>query len=617
MFTRIFQVGSHANTQAMALHLSTQQASQGSALTIHHFINGQKNPFIKLNTDYLLEDKARELKNILFVGQTRRTALSGILFGEFTAETFAEHFDRAFVANPYHPGDVALGVSVRKHVLNIYLVGSEVGLSKKGANDSFAQKLANALYKKGFLCVTIHAVAYERQEEDESLYVDVTGEPEQKLQGQTQSGLITTQIIDAQRARAIQPILKKQENIHRKQKKRGFILNDMDLAIIASIEQEIARERLQAKLDGGILSEDGDIATILDRAENLFEPNETFEQRKKRIEEHLEYQPRQKFRKNQIEAMNMIRGLVVEIEENKKETSERKRQKLEFLTLVLTKMSEMKHTYQKICKFLKVKYEKLIAQNDLITKILTRLSGPEPKNENEEQGEKGRANLAVTVPLIQLSEEKDAEVRNFLANLQLRQALAASKRMLSDVNTMNSVKLVPERRPNEPFNFNRLESKGEQKYEAVLRSVEQKPQLLRPRAYRRLFHQVYHSPEPVPVTDIPADIRERITNLIQTLEAEIRRLRVNLRGIWSIFGFTQYEITTKERKLEALRVLSRQNFMRDLVPEAQRLLRDNRTTRGFYNTITGQFRVSRVKDLLKDIIAHEPQLPPNSPHRAI
>ncbi|HSW71181.1 MAG TPA: hypothetical protein VLH77_04300, partial [Gammaproteobacteria bacterium] len=179
MITRIFKIDNTVETNTMATDLaqlfSTTQSSGRTLIQVNEFYYESDNPFA---TGKIPEigSAEEELQALFFLGHT----LDDGSYGQFTPEKFAEHFDTAF-EDPGFFSKRFPGRSFKPHdkdkVKDIYIFGCELGLSNSGKNDSYAQHLADQLHERKFTQVRVHAVAYEKQEPDETMYTSVTWKP--------------------------------------------------------------------------------------------------------------------------------------------------------------------------------------------------------------------------------------------------------------------------------------------------------------------------------------------------------------------------------------------------------------------------------------------------------
>jgi hypothetical protein len=106
--------------------------------------------------------------------------------------------------------------------------------------------------------------------------------------------------------------------------------------------------------------------------------------------------------------------------------------------------------------------------------------------------------------------------------------------------------------------------------------------------------------EPVS-TKVPENLRLEIEALHESLENEISLLQDRMeRACWGLF--LAYEINTKAQKRDCLMELKNIKTLAELQAKAKQALEEGRITRGFRNTCTNEWRKSRTRDLLNDII---------------
>lgn len=272
MITRIFKVDRSFETNTMATQLvelfSRTQATQRQLIEINEFYQDKKNPFITEEV-VLRQAVEKELQALFFLGHSEE----GGTYGGFSPDQFAQYFDQAFEGGAWKAlqGKRPFAYADKSKVKAIYLFGCELGLSNGGKNDSYAQCLANQLYVRGFTAVEIHAIAYEKQAPEESMITEIIWQPGLGNYF-AEPGYISAYSVDGKTAKELSDLRQEKEAAKDEKTRKSF-------------ERRINTKLLQAQKGRPPIAENVSPLPFLQRAENTYFPNESLEQRKKRIME--------------------------------------------------------------------------------------------------------------------------------------------------------------------------------------------------------------------------------------------------------------------------------------------------------------------------------------------
>lgn len=185
MITRVFKVTEDKETNSTIHQLGVAAAGVPGGVPTHSFSGAEEKAdffnSIAAVQGIGVDQKKRELSKLLFLGHAHEG-----FYGDFSPQEFAERFAASFLGpapemgfldrlNPLYQAraDAAFNPEDKSLVQDIYLVGCELGSYDPPNNNSFAQQLADCLYEKGFSNVKVHAIAYEKANPDESMYVEV------------------------------------------------------------------------------------------------------------------------------------------------------------------------------------------------------------------------------------------------------------------------------------------------------------------------------------------------------------------------------------------------------------------------------------------------------------
>ncbi len=495
---RIFRVDASEETNSMATELamlfSYTQIKTGESLQVNDFHKGEANPF---TTDKLeLKTADEELGALFFLGHSDHE-----VFGEFTAKEFVEFFAKAFQAKkswnlftkpPFTHQD-------KLKVKAIYLFGCATGLSNAGQNDSYAQQVANYLFANGFTEACVYAAAYEKQEPDETMYVEVIWKPvfyDQK----TRRGYISAYALDQQTATTIKTLQEQEQS--------------------PEVKRQIKHHYAVAKAKRVALAKNVPPLEYLQQEENRFVANETDEKRKQRIAKDPGYIDRTR-RKIVIALIKVIID-EKDIAKNKKT----------LLNCFLQELQNNKEaSWQEICMTYKKRYKKLIS--------ILHYTPP-----------------STTLDLLEI----------------------ISQGQLPSSRQRSSPKLKEEKRP--------LISKPKTRYSRM-------------RQANTFFSVVKADPN-----DIPDELSEKISALDLLLSEEISLLTKRSERA-CITTFIRFEMNTKIKKRACLEALKEAKTLEALQSQAKKSLGERSVTWRFFNTATEEWRKSRVRDLLQEIVNHD------------
>lgn len=161
-------------------------------------------------------------------------------FGSYSAQEFAKVFAKRFA-------EANSDAAAKAKSIDLYLIGCEIG-REVGRHESFAQKMANELYAKGFTNLVVHS-AY-RKHQDDSLIVEVITKP----------GLLSFMV------------------------EKGFIsaksYTKAQSDRLDELQKDPKKNKLQiAKLHHEVKAVYMHPQDMLDQPENIFKPNQTSQQR--------------------------------------------------------------------------------------------------------------------------------------------------------------------------------------------------------------------------------------------------------------------------------------------------------------------------------------------------
>jgi len=312
----------------LATLFSNTQGEDRRLIETRDFYPDQPNPYLAEE----LQASSEDLASFFFLGHTDNKT-----FGDFSVEEFAIHFDQAFEdgkkkllqnKKPFKYEDKA-------KVKAVHIFGCQAGLANMGKNDSYAQRLANALYDRGFVNAKVHAVAYEKQAPDESMYVEVIWEPGPLRDKETQHGFISAHSLDEKTVSEVRLLRHVQEQAQNEASK--------ELA-----ESKIKHHYSVAKARRKPLADAVSPLPFLMQAENTFVAKESYRQRKLRILHDPEYIEREK-RKRVIELLTPI----------KDQTQDQDKKNI-LLRLLRDLKANFVSSCDQICTAYKNEYKKLI-----------------------------------------------------------------------------------------------------------------------------------------------------------------------------------------------------------------------------------------------------------------
>lgn len=333
MISRIYKVSRDKDTNTMAIDLaklfSNTQESRRHLVEIKDFYSDQPNP-------YMTEEEERQapslaLGNFFFLGHTDNNT-----FGGASVENFAAHFDQPFESKEkkLFQKKKPFSHEHKMEVRDIYLFGCEAGLADPGKNNAFAQRLANDLYRRGFVNAKVHAVAYEKKSLGESMYVEVIWDaaPGDK---KTQQGFISAHSVDETTVSEVALLRHIKENAREERSRE-------------EAERQIKHKYAVAKARRKAIIDAASPLEFLKWAENTFVANETYRERNERIQQDLGYRDRQK-RKSVIEQLKAL----------KDETSELAKRNV-LLKLLEALQTNYAATVEEVCNLYKNEYKELI-----------------------------------------------------------------------------------------------------------------------------------------------------------------------------------------------------------------------------------------------------------------
>ena len=341
MISRIFKVDTSPECNTMATDLATlfsdTQAPKRHLVQVNDFYKNRKNPFFTFVTREWQKQKAKELQALFFLGHTDDRT-----FGDFSPKEFAAHFDEVFDSSndivarafpkPFKYQD-------KNEIKDIYLFGCAAGLANANKNDSYAQRVANELFARGFTKLRVHAIAYEKRHPEESMYVEVIWRPALG-DDNTLRGFISAYSIDSQTDFELEKTRREQEEARQKMNTTHKNLQE--------IERRIKHLHAVAKARREPIVQAVSPLAFLRQAENTFMANETDKERKERIAHDRAYNERQERKK--------IIALIQPIKD-KKENTEQKKLLICFMEAL---RADYKSSWQQICNTYKEQYKKLI-----------------------------------------------------------------------------------------------------------------------------------------------------------------------------------------------------------------------------------------------------------------